>query len=86
MPEPLVQRVAAGPSLNPGLRLALQTLATAGRSSEAFHRRRVAYWKPVCVLWGERDAVVPTLAGTCGSCLIEALPRVLDVNAKSLTG
>ena len=45
--------------LGPGVRAATEALAAAGRSSRAFHRRRVRYNSPVWVVWGDCDALVP---------------------------
>lgn len=42
----------------PGLRVAVQALAAAGRSEHAFFRRQVQFDGPVAALWGEHDALV----------------------------
>ena len=52
--------VAEARRLGPGVRAGVEAVAAAGRSPDAFHRRRVAYDGPVSVLWGDRDALVPT--------------------------
>lgn len=44
----------------PGVRMALQTAAAAGRSERGFTKRRVGFEGPVAALWGEFDALVPT--------------------------
>jgi pimeloyl-ACP methyl ester carboxylesterase len=56
----------------PGVRVAVQALAAAGRSPKAFHRREVCFDGPVAALWGEHDALVdPEHAGA----LLHALPQ-----------
>jgi pimeloyl-ACP methyl ester carboxylesterase len=58
--EDLRGRLAAeAGSVGPGLRAAIETLADAGQSSRAFHRRPVRYSGPVFAVWGDRDALVP---------------------------
>jgi len=42
-----------------GAREATRAVVAAGASRNAFHRRRVRYYGPVTVLWGDRDRIVP---------------------------
>jgi pimeloyl-ACP methyl ester carboxylesterase len=57
----LVDRVTSrGGSLVDGVREAARSVAEAGRSSRAFHRRGVAYDGPVQAIWGDRDRLVPS--------------------------
>jgi len=59
-PGELVDRVTGhGPQLAQGAEAAIRAIASAGRSPEAFHRRRVAYNGPVVAVWGDRDRLVP---------------------------
>lgn len=59
-PADLVERVTTrGRHLVPGTREAIRAIAAAGRSSAAFHRRRVDYGGPVIAIWGDRDRLVP---------------------------
>jgi pimeloyl-ACP methyl ester carboxylesterase len=44
---------------SPGVRVAVQAIAAAGRSRRGFHRREVGFDGPVAALWGARDALVP---------------------------
>jgi pimeloyl-ACP methyl ester carboxylesterase len=65
-----IQQDAA--SVGPGVRVALEALAIAGRSRHAFHRRAVVYSGPVSAVWGGRDVLVP--AGHARA-LVRALPQ-----------
>jgi pimeloyl-ACP methyl ester carboxylesterase len=60
-PEPaLVERVTSrGRSLVDGVREGTRSLSEAGRSPNAFQRRRVRYDGPVHAVWGDRDRLVP---------------------------
>jgi pimeloyl-ACP methyl ester carboxylesterase len=60
-PEPdLVERVTSrGRFLVDGVREATRALAEAGRSPNAFQRRRMPYEGPVHAVWGDRDRLVP---------------------------
>jgi pimeloyl-ACP methyl ester carboxylesterase len=42
-----------------GVQMAVKATADAGRSKDAFFRRRVGYHGPVRALWGSKDLVVP---------------------------
>jgi pimeloyl-ACP methyl ester carboxylesterase len=42
----------------PGVRMAVQAIAAAGRSQRGFSKRRIAFDGPVAALWGEHDALV----------------------------
>jgi pimeloyl-ACP methyl ester carboxylesterase len=44
--------------MTPGIQMASQAMADAGRSDSAFFRRRVGYQGPVLALWGSNDIVV----------------------------
>jgi len=44
----------------PGVRAATVAIAAAGHSARGFARRPVAFDGPVAVVWGARDALVPT--------------------------
>lgn len=61
LPAPeLVDRVTThGRHLVKGTRMAVRAIAAAGRSADAFHRRRVSYRGPVTAVWGDRDRLVP---------------------------
>jgi pimeloyl-ACP methyl ester carboxylesterase len=60
-PAELVERVTTGGrNLVHGTREAIRSIAAAGRSSEAFHRRRAGYSGPVTAVWGDRDRLVPS--------------------------
>lgn len=49
----------------PGVRMAVQAIAAAGRSERGFAHRRVAFDGPVAALWGAHDALVnPAQAGS----------------------
>lgn len=43
----------------PGVQMAVKATADAGRSKDAFYRRKVGYDGPVRALWGSKDLVVP---------------------------
>lgn len=45
-------------SSGPGVVMAVQTLAAAGRSDNGFTHRQIAFHGPVAALWGEHDALV----------------------------
>ncbi|MGZ4267982.1 MAG: alpha/beta fold hydrolase [Solirubrobacteraceae bacterium] len=45
--------------LAPGAREATRAVVAAGLSTNAFHRRRVAFDGPVTAVWGDRDRLVP---------------------------
>lgn len=58
--QDLVDRVTArGPALVAGAREGTRAVVDAGRSREAFYRRRVRYSGPVFALWGDQDRLVP---------------------------
>jgi pimeloyl-ACP methyl ester carboxylesterase len=59
-------------SSGPGVRMAVEAIAAAGRSSRGFTGRQVAFHGPVAALWGEHDALVSPdhLPG-----LLKALPQ-----------
>ena len=42
-----------------GAREGTRAVVDAGRSRDAFHRRRVDYDGPVCAIWGDHDRLVP---------------------------
>jgi pimeloyl-ACP methyl ester carboxylesterase len=44
----------------PGVRAATVAIAASGHSARGFARRPVAFDGPVAVVWGARDALVPT--------------------------
>jgi len=46
-------------ALTPGAREGTRAVVDAGRSHDAFHRRRVDYHGPVFALWGDQDRLVP---------------------------
>jgi pimeloyl-ACP methyl ester carboxylesterase len=49
--------------ITPGVQMAAKAMAVAGRSRDAFFRRRVGYHGPVLALWGSNDLLVsPTHA------------------------
>jgi pimeloyl-ACP methyl ester carboxylesterase len=55
-----IQRVLdRGGQLVDGSREATRAVVEAGRSRQAFHRRRVRYDGPVFAVWGEHDRLVP---------------------------
>jgi pimeloyl-ACP methyl ester carboxylesterase len=55
----LVDRVTdRGGRLVAGAREGTRAAADAGRSSEAFHRRSIAYHGPVFAIWGKKDRLV----------------------------
>jgi pimeloyl-ACP methyl ester carboxylesterase len=57
----LIERLTRhGGSLAPGFREATRAVVAAGRSHDAFHRRRLGYRGPVCAVWGDRDRLVPS--------------------------
>jgi pimeloyl-ACP methyl ester carboxylesterase len=57
----VVERVTSrGRSLVDGAREGTRALRDAGRSPNAFHRRRVRYDGPVHAVWGDRDRLVPS--------------------------
>jgi pimeloyl-ACP methyl ester carboxylesterase len=60
-PEPdLVDRVTSrGSMLVDGAREGTRAVVEAGRSADAFHRRRVRFRGPVFAIWGDRDRLVP---------------------------
>jgi pimeloyl-ACP methyl ester carboxylesterase len=60
-PDPaLVDRVTSrGASLVDGAREGTRAVVDAGRSENAFHRRRVRFRGPVFAIWGDRDRLVP---------------------------
>jgi pimeloyl-ACP methyl ester carboxylesterase len=60
-PEPeLVARLTSrAHSLVDGAREGTRAVVDAGRSRDAFHRRRVGYHGPVYAIWGDRDRLVP---------------------------
>jgi pyruvate dehydrogenase E2 component (dihydrolipoamide acetyltransferase) len=45
-------------SSGPGVRMAVEAIAAAGRSGNGFTGRQVAFHDPVAALWGEHDALV----------------------------
>ncbi|MCW2957288.1 MAG: hypothetical protein JWP18_91 [Solirubrobacterales bacterium] len=45
-------------SSGPGVRMAVEAIAAAGRSHNGFTGRQVAFHGPVAALWGEHDALV----------------------------
>ncbi|MCW2999409.1 MAG: hypothetical protein JWN65_2958 [Solirubrobacterales bacterium] len=45
-------------SSGPGVRMAVEAIAAAGRSEHGFTGRQVAFHGPVAALWGEHDALV----------------------------
>lgn len=45
-------------SSGPGVRMAVEAIAAAGRSEHAFTGRQIAFHGPVAVLWGEHDGLV----------------------------
>jgi pimeloyl-ACP methyl ester carboxylesterase len=45
-------------SSGPGVRMAVEAIAAAGRSRNGFTGRQVAFHGPVAALWGEHDALV----------------------------
>jgi len=56
----VIERVTArGRGLVAGAREGTRAIVDAGRSREAFHRRRVRYDGPVYAVWGDRDRLVP---------------------------
>jgi pimeloyl-ACP methyl ester carboxylesterase len=56
----MVERVTSrAPFLVEGTREAVRAIAEAGKSRNAFHRRRVAYSGPVTAVWGDCDRLVP---------------------------
>jgi pimeloyl-ACP methyl ester carboxylesterase len=56
----LVQRVTShSRSLVDGAREGTRAVVEAGRSRDAFHRRRLDYAGPVFAVWGDRDRLVP---------------------------
>jgi pimeloyl-ACP methyl ester carboxylesterase len=44
--------------ITPGIQMASQAMADAGRADSAFFRRRVGYRGPVLALWGSNDIIV----------------------------
>lgn len=60
-PEPeLIERVTRrGRRLVDGVREATRSMTEAGRSPDAFQRRRLRYDGPVHAVWGDRDLLVP---------------------------
>jgi pimeloyl-ACP methyl ester carboxylesterase len=55
----LVERLTSrGPSLLDGVREGTRSLTEAGRSPNAFQRRRLCYDGPVHAVWGDRDRLV----------------------------
>lgn len=59
--EELQGRLAADAGrVGPGLRAAVEAVAVAGRSPQAFHRRSVQYNGPVAAVWGDSDGIVPS--------------------------
>jgi pimeloyl-ACP methyl ester carboxylesterase len=57
----LIERVTGrGGALVDGFREATRAIAEAGRSRDAFHRRRLSYRGPVYGIWGDRDRLVPS--------------------------
>jgi pimeloyl-ACP methyl ester carboxylesterase len=60
-PEPeLVTRLTSrADRLVDGAREGTRAVVDAGRSRNAFHRRRVDYHGPVVAIWGDRDRLVP---------------------------
>jgi pimeloyl-ACP methyl ester carboxylesterase len=56
----LIERVTRHGSLAAGFREATRAVVAAGRSRNAFHRRRLGYRGPVCAVWGDRDRLVPS--------------------------
>jgi pimeloyl-ACP methyl ester carboxylesterase len=60
-PPELVERVTSrSRQLVDGTDQAIRAIAAAGRSAEAFHRRRVGFAGPVTAVWGDRDRLVPS--------------------------
>ena len=56
----VVERITSrGRWLVHGAREGTRAVVDAGRSSHAFHRRRLAYSGPVFAVWGEQDRLVP---------------------------
>ncbi len=56
----LVDRVTSrGTELVQGAREGTRAVVEAGRSGDAFHRRRLRYPGPVFAVWGDRDRLVP---------------------------
>ena len=56
----VIERVTArGRGLVAGAREGTRAIVDAGRSRQAFHRRRVRYDGPVYAVWGDRDRLVP---------------------------
>jgi pimeloyl-ACP methyl ester carboxylesterase len=56
----LVDRLTGhGAHLARSAEAAIRAIASAGRSADAFHRRRVDYDGPVVAVWGDRDRLVP---------------------------
>ena len=56
----LVDRVTSrGAELVQGAREGTRAVVEAGRSGDAFHRRRLRYAGPVFAVWGDRDRLVP---------------------------
>jgi pimeloyl-ACP methyl ester carboxylesterase len=45
-------------SSGPGVRMAVEAIAAAGRSERSFTKRQIAFHGPVAALWGEHDALV----------------------------
>jgi pimeloyl-ACP methyl ester carboxylesterase len=57
----LVERVTGrGGALADGCRQATRAVVEAGRSDDAFHRRRLRFRGPVHGVWGDRDRLVPS--------------------------
>ncbi len=56
----VIERVTSrGGELAAGTREGTRAVVEAGRAREAFHQRRVGYYGPVDVVWGDRDRLVP---------------------------
>jgi pimeloyl-ACP methyl ester carboxylesterase len=56
----LVDRITSrGAELVDGAREGTRAVVEAGRSANAFHRRRLRYRGPVFAVWGDRDRLVP---------------------------
>ncbi len=56
----LIDRVTSrGNELVDGAREGTRAVVEAGRSADAFHRRRLRYRGPVFAVWGDRDRLVP---------------------------
>ena len=58
-PDAVERVIGRGGELVAGAREGTRAVVDAGRSHDAFHRRRIDYDGPVLVVWGDHDRLVP---------------------------